>query len=143
VTSGRALSSPLGLAIAPNGHVPTVNGGNGKIVETTPGGVQVATRLLDSSGSPAGAGALFGLAVAPHGRASTTWTTRPTRCGCRARLVPRQAGAAPGWCRDDGCRTGEAAHRGGGGPRAVTARGPAAPQLPRPPRVRRAPGPGA
>jgi hypothetical protein len=43
----------------------TVNGGNGKIVETTPVGRQVTTRFLDRSGSPPGAGALFGLAVAP------------------------------------------------------------------------------
>ncbi len=46
----------------------TVNAGNGKIVETRPAGVQVATRQLDSSGSPADAGALFGLAVKRHGR---------------------------------------------------------------------------
>ncbi len=65
VTSGGALSGPLGMAIAPNGDVLTVNSGNGKIVETTPGGQQIATRQLDSSGSPSGAGALFGLAVAP------------------------------------------------------------------------------
>ena len=68
VTSNGALSTPLGLVIAPNGDVLTVNAGNGKIVETTPSGVQVATRRLDSSGSPAGAGALFGLAVKQHGR---------------------------------------------------------------------------
>jgi hypothetical protein len=68
VTSNGALNDPLGLTIAPNGDVLSVNGGNGKIVETTPSGDQVATRQLDSSGSPAGAGALFGLAVAPHGR---------------------------------------------------------------------------
>ncbi len=67
VTAGGALSTPLGLTVAPNGHVLTVNGGNGKVVETTPGGAQIATRFLDKSGSPAGAGALFGLAVAPHG----------------------------------------------------------------------------
>ena len=67
ITSGGALSGPLGLAIAPNGDVLTVNGGNGKIVETTPNGRQVATRFLDNSGSPPGSGALFGLAVAPHG----------------------------------------------------------------------------
>jgi hypothetical protein len=30
-----------------------------------PGGVQIATRQLDSSGSPPGSGALFGLALAP------------------------------------------------------------------------------
>ena len=67
VTSGGALSTPLGLAVAPNGDVLTVNGGNGKIVETTPAGHQIANRFLDRSGSPPGSGALFGLAVAPAG----------------------------------------------------------------------------
>jgi hypothetical protein len=67
ITSGRALAQPLGLAIAPDGDILTVNGGNGKIVETTPGGRQVGTEFLDTSGSPAGAGALFGLAIAPRG----------------------------------------------------------------------------
>ncbi len=65
ITTGGALSAPLGLAVAPNGDVLTVNGGNGKIVETTPGGQQIATRFLDRSSSPPGSGALFGLAVAP------------------------------------------------------------------------------
>jgi hypothetical protein len=58
------------MAIAPNGDILTVNGGNGgngKIVETTPGGRQAATEFLDTSGRPAGAGALFGLAVAHSG----------------------------------------------------------------------------
>ena len=66
LTSGGRLNAPLGLAIAPNGDVLTVNGGNGRIVETSTGGTQVAHRFLDSSGSPPGSGALFGLAVAPH-----------------------------------------------------------------------------
>jgi hypothetical protein len=67
VTSGGKLNVPLGLTVAPNGNVLTVNGGDGRIVETTPGGMQVASRFLDRSGSPPGAGALFGLAVAPFG----------------------------------------------------------------------------
>jgi hypothetical protein len=67
VTRNGSLNAPLGLTIAPDGDVLTVNGNDGLIVETTPGGVQVARRLLDSSGSPKGAGALFGLAIAPHG----------------------------------------------------------------------------
>jgi sugar lactone lactonase YvrE len=66
VTRNGSLNAPLGLTIAPNGNVLTVNGNNGLIVETTPGGVQVAKRLLDSAGSPKGAGALFGLAIAPN-----------------------------------------------------------------------------
>jgi hypothetical protein len=69
VTSGGALNTPLGLAVAPNGNILTVNGGDGFLVETTPHGRQVATRQLDSSGDPPGAGALFGLAVKPGERA--------------------------------------------------------------------------
>ncbi len=70
VTSGSHLNGPLGLAIAPNGDVLTVNSGDGNIVETAPSGAQVAVKQLDNTavtGSPAGAGALFGLAVAPNG----------------------------------------------------------------------------
>jgi hypothetical protein len=67
LTQGGSLNAPLGLTVAPNGDVLTVNGNNGKIVETTPAGRQIATAQLDSSGSPPGAGALFGLAVAPGG----------------------------------------------------------------------------
>ena len=66
VTSGGALNTPLGLTVAPGGNILTVNGGDGRLVETTPAGVQIAKRFLDKSGSPKGAGALFGLAVAPH-----------------------------------------------------------------------------
>jgi hypothetical protein len=66
VSKGGAIDTPLGLIIAPNGDVLTVNGGNGLIVETTPSGTQVAKKWLDNSGSPPGSGALFGLAVAPH-----------------------------------------------------------------------------
>jgi len=65
VTKKGKLNTPLGLAIAPNGNVLTVNGGDGLIVETTPAGKQAASFLLDNSGSPPGAGALFGLAVTP------------------------------------------------------------------------------
>jgi hypothetical protein len=68
VSRGHHLNGELGLVIAPNGDILTVNSGNGKLVETTPFGFQVATRQLDSTvvmGSPPGAGALFGLAVKP------------------------------------------------------------------------------
>src|SRR5215468_8317536 len=65
VTTGGKINTPLGLTIAPNGNVLTVNGGDGFIVETTPAGKQAASFLLDNSGSPPGAGALFGLAVTP------------------------------------------------------------------------------
>jgi len=61
VSAGGALMTPLGLTLAPNGDILTVNGGDGNIVETTPQGTQVATALI----APAGGGALFGLAVMP------------------------------------------------------------------------------
>jgi len=35
------------------------------MVETTPGGKQIAVKTVDDQGSPAGAGNLFGLAVKP------------------------------------------------------------------------------
>jgi hypothetical protein len=66
VTSNGDLNTPLGLAVAPNGNILTVNAGDGLIVETTPAGSQIAKAQLDKSGSPPGAGALFGLAVTPN-----------------------------------------------------------------------------
>jgi len=63
VTKGGKLNAPLGLAIAPNGHILTVNGGDGNIVETSPGGKQVAWKTIDHNSG--GAGNLFGLAVKP------------------------------------------------------------------------------
>jgi hypothetical protein len=69
VSRGHHLKGPLGLAVAPGGNILTVNSGDGNLVETTPFGFQIAVRQLDSSGSPAGAGALFGLAVKPYHRA--------------------------------------------------------------------------
>jgi len=62
VTSGGALNDPLGLTIAPDGNIVTVNGNDGFAVETSPDGHQIAKALLDSNGNPPGAGALFGLA---------------------------------------------------------------------------------
>lgn len=67
VTSGGALAGPLGLITAPNGLILTVNGGNGNLVRVTPTGTQLPAVQLNGTGSPAGTGALFGLAVAPHG----------------------------------------------------------------------------
>jgi hypothetical protein len=67
VSSGGRLNMPLGLEIAPNGDILSVNGGNGRIVETTPAGRQVFSRFLNTMGSPKGVGALFGLAIRPSG----------------------------------------------------------------------------
>jgi hypothetical protein len=68
VTRGGSLNSPLGMTLAPNGNILTVNAADGNIVETTPGGMQFPPVQLDGSGSPPGAGALFGLAISPWGR---------------------------------------------------------------------------
>ena len=69
VTKKKNLMGPLGLAIAPNGDILTVNSGNGDIVETTPKGMQVADETIDLS-TPGGAGGdLFGLAVSLDGSA--------------------------------------------------------------------------
>jgi len=65
LTSGGKLNAPLGMTIAPNGDVLSVNGGDGRIVETSPAGMQVASRFLDRSGTPPGGGALFGVTLAP------------------------------------------------------------------------------
>jgi sugar lactone lactonase YvrE len=61
VTQGESLNDPLGLTVAHNGNILTVNGNDGRLVETTPNGDQIHTALLDSTGNPPGAGALFGL----------------------------------------------------------------------------------
>jgi DNA-binding beta-propeller fold protein YncE len=68
VSAGGSLNAPLGLTVTPGGEVLTVNGADGFITEITPGGRQAAKAQLDSSGSPPGAGALFGLVFdAAHG----------------------------------------------------------------------------
>lgn len=61
VSKGGALNDPLGLTVAANGDILTANGDDGFMVQTTPDGQQVSKNLLDSSGNPPGAGALFGL----------------------------------------------------------------------------------
>jgi len=61
ITRGGSLNDPLGLTVASNGDILTVNGNDGFLVQTTPDGLQVSKTLLDSNGDPPGAGALFGL----------------------------------------------------------------------------------
>jgi hypothetical protein len=63
VSTGGFLNDPLGLTLAPNGNLGVVNGNDGNIIEITPAGKQIYHQLIDSSGSPPGAGALFGLVV--------------------------------------------------------------------------------
>jgi hypothetical protein len=61
VAAGGFLNSPLGLTLAPNGDILTANAADGNILETTPAGGELPP--LDTG---AGAGGLFGLAVAPN-----------------------------------------------------------------------------
>ena len=61
VSQGGSLKDPLGLTVGPDGNILSVNGNNGFMVQTTPNGQQIKKFLLDSSGNPPGAGALFGL----------------------------------------------------------------------------------
>jgi hypothetical protein len=68
LSTGGSLNAPLGLTVAPDGHLLIVNGDDGFITEITPGGAQIAKMLLDNVGSPPGNGALFGLVYNPeHG----------------------------------------------------------------------------
>ncbi len=68
LSAGGSLNEPLGLAVTPDGELLTVNGGDGFITEITPRGAQRAKVLLDKTGSPPGAGTLFGLVFDPaHG----------------------------------------------------------------------------
>jgi len=67
LTAGDALNGPLGLAMAPNGDILSVNAGDGKLVETDIAGTQVLSSTISMSGTPPGVGALFGLAVAQNG----------------------------------------------------------------------------
>lgn len=65
VSTSPALNGPLGLAIAPNGDLLTVNGGDNNLIELSRSGTVQAVRDLDTADPPGGA--LFGLAVAnPH-----------------------------------------------------------------------------
>ena len=63
VSSGGGLNQPLGLTLAPNGDILTVNAADGNAVETTRHGTQTVVRTIDTTG----AGTLFGLALAPGG----------------------------------------------------------------------------
>jgi hypothetical protein len=67
VSRGGPLKQPLGLAIAPDGDILTVNAADGLIVGTTPDGKGAGARSIDVSHSRNGAGTLFGLAIGPAG----------------------------------------------------------------------------
>ena len=66
VSTGGSLNDPLGLTVAPNGHILVVNGNDGFITEITPRGRQLAKVLLDNTGGPPpGNGTLFGVTFDP------------------------------------------------------------------------------
>jgi hypothetical protein len=75
----NVLNGELGLVIAPNGDILTVNGGNGNLVEVTPSAAQIAVRRLDSSGSRRARAPYSAWRSCPSATPSTTWTTPPTR----------------------------------------------------------------
>jgi hypothetical protein len=54
--------------VASDGHILTVNANDGFITEIAPNGTQLAGELLDNTGSPAGAGTLFGLQTVGSGK---------------------------------------------------------------------------
>jgi sugar lactone lactonase YvrE len=68
VSTGGALNDPLGLTISgQDGNIITTNGNDGFMVTTSPDGQQISKVLLDNTGTPPGAGTLFGLAGGPSG----------------------------------------------------------------------------
>jgi hypothetical protein len=69
LTANGSLNGPLGLVVADNGHILTVNSNDGFITEIAPNGRQIAKKLLDNTGGPPpGAGTLFGLQVVGESR---------------------------------------------------------------------------
>jgi DNA-binding beta-propeller fold protein YncE len=67
LATGGTLNDPLGLTVAPDGHIIAVNGNDGLATEITAQGAQIASKLLDNTGGPPpGAGALFGVLFDPE-----------------------------------------------------------------------------
>jgi hypothetical protein len=70
VTSKGQIVDPLSLIMAPNGHLLSTNGLNGKVVEIDPvSGKQIYAQWLDvdQAQTPPGNGDLFGIAIKPDG----------------------------------------------------------------------------
>jgi hypothetical protein len=66
-SSGGDLNAPLGLSLRPDHQIVAANGGDGNLVEIRPFTGKQAEKLVDNSGNPPGAGALFGLFATDHG----------------------------------------------------------------------------
>jgi hypothetical protein len=71
ISSGGELHQPIAMVSAPNGDLLVANGLNGDVVEVSTAGKQVREFAIDPdpAQSPPGSGDLFGLAVAPSGKA--------------------------------------------------------------------------
>lgn len=65
LSKGGGLNGPLGLTIASNGDILTVNGGDGNMVDISTEGEQLQVKNVDVTNT--GGGTLFGLAPDPHG----------------------------------------------------------------------------
>jgi hypothetical protein len=74
LSANGSLNGPLGLAVTSEGHIPTVNANDGFITEIAPDGTQLARELLDNTGSPAGAGTLFGRRTVVIARSTLSMT---------------------------------------------------------------------
>lgn len=46
LSSVGSLNDPLGLTVAPNGHILVVNGNDGFVTEVTPRGAQIASKTI-------------------------------------------------------------------------------------------------
>ena len=66
VSAGTPLNGPLGLTLAPNGDLLTVNAGDNNLVELTQAGTVKAVHDVDNADPPGGA--LFGLAATANPR---------------------------------------------------------------------------
>ena len=89
VSAASVLDDPLGMVLAPNGNVLTVNGNNGLIVETAPWGQTIDTATLDDTGpAPGGAGNLFGLALVPGDQRRVVRRRRDEHAGPLVLILP-------------------------------------------------------
>jgi hypothetical protein len=71
VTKDGLLRRPLALTMAPNGHLLSINGTNGQLVEIDPqSGRQFCAQWIDAdqAQSPPGNGDLFGIAMTPDAK---------------------------------------------------------------------------
>ena len=64
VSSGGGLNAPLGMTLAPNGDIVTVNGNDGVVVETNPA-ANPAGRQVAQLDTGFGGGSLFGVTIPP------------------------------------------------------------------------------